>query len=154
MAKRKVFIIIIFCIVIVAALGFFVGTNIIDKNESKETFGSSISNGLEIKDFKEKLIQNSITIQEETAKAGNLIGAVEGYGYQINDKAIEIYKFDNNSKDELTTQNIKAAKEDGKVKMPSFNNIELDAIYNKGLVLVSYKGHPLESRIVEIFKGL
>ena len=93
-----------------------------------------------------------------TAEAENteceLIGASEGESYMISDSLIQVYKFDSTKSDELTVSNLKKAKEEGKVVMPSFNNYELKVVYHKGLILVNVEDHPDKDKIIEVFNNL
>lgn len=141
-------------------LGIYIKTkenpvNFISNYINKDSDTKNKSNKLSIEDFKSELIKNNFEITDEMTKLGSMIGANEvGYGYEINGSYIEIYEYDEESTEELTKQNIKSAKEKNVVTMPAFNNIELPAIYNKGLVLISYKDHPDKDKIVEIFNNL
>lgn len=126
-------------------------SNYIDKNNDTK----NKSNKLSVEDFKSELIKNNFEITDEITKLGTLIGAKEvGYGYEINGAYIEIYEYDEKNSEELTKQNIKSAKENNVVKMPAFNNVELPAIYHKGLLLISYEDHPNKDKILEIFNNL
>ena len=83
-----------------------------------------------------------------------LLGASEGESYMISDSLIQVYKFDSTKSDELTVSNLKKAKDEGKVVMPSFNNYELKVVYNKGLILVNVEDHPDKDKIIEVFNNL
>lgn len=111
-------------------------------------------NKLTIETFRNALKENNLEITNETSKAAGMIGASKGYGLEINGESIEIYEFDENSTDELTVKNIKSAKEEGDVTMPSFNNYTMKAKYNKGLVLTNYEEHPDRDKIISIFNEL
>ena len=107
-----------------------------------------------IEKFKEELVNNGIKINEETQKSASLIGAKEGYAFEINGQAIEVYEFDEKSTEELTKDNIKSAKNSGTISMPTFNNMTLNVKYNNGLCLVNYENHSDKEKIIEIFNNL
>ncbi|MBP3463770.1 MAG: hypothetical protein J6K45_04740 [Clostridia bacterium] len=163
----KTFIKVIIGLIIVAVftvgglcLGIYIRTkenpvNYISNHINEESETKNLSQDLSIEDFKSALLKNNFEITDEITKMGTLIGANElGYGYEINGAYIEIYEYDEKSSEELTKQNIESAKEKNVIIMPAFNNVELPAIYNKGLMLVSYEEHPNKEKILEIFNNL
>lgn len=160
MAKRKYIIIVIILAICISIIGLIVFKGINKNNEdSKNTqkVNSKIEEKQEvsIENLKKKIAENGLEITDETTKIGTLIGANEvGYGYEINGDYIEVYEYDENSSEELTKQNIKSAKEKNIITMPAFNNAELTAMYNKGLMLVGYEEHPNKEKIIEIFNNL
>ncbi len=110
---------------------------------------------IKIDDFKKKLEEAEIEVEDETENTEcNLIGASEGVSYKISDNEIQVYRFDFDKPDELTVANLKKAQEEGKVAIPSFNNVEIKVLYNKGLILVNFEDHPDQEKIVEIFNNL
>lgn len=106
-----------------------------------------------IEDFKTKIEESELTISDTIQKSAELIGAEEGIGYEIDGAVIEVYKFNENSTDDLTKTNIESAKKDEKISMTTFN-MTLNAKYNKGLCLVGYENHPDEEKILEVFNSL
>ncbi len=149
--KTKVWPLVVALILILAILGISV-YYIVEDESILDVFKENKK--LEIIDFKEALEHKGLVISNTTNKIGELIGATEGYSYSINGVDIEVYKFDENSSEELTKNNIKSAKEKGTITMPDFNNITFNALYNKGLVLLSYEQHPDKDKIIEIFNSL
>ena len=145
---------IVFFILAIVIGAVCLGINMSNNEDAKETLANIVKKELTIEDFKRALSENGLIITKETRKAGEMIGAEEGYGYEINGVSIEIYKFDLESTDKLTVNNIKMLKSESKVVMPDFNNIELEAIYNEGLALMNYKEHPNQSKILNIFNNL
>ena len=148
--------IIIFLIIVVLISGgiYFFMKNKNDMEQPVNSSSESINKETSIKEFKDKLQTNGLTISEEIQKSATLIGAEEGYGYIIDDVSIEIYRFDENSSDDLTKSNIKSAKNEEKITMPTFNNMEMKVKYNNGLCLVNYENHPNKDKILEIFNNL
>ncbi|WP_346880447.1 hypothetical protein [Clostridium sp. UBA3061] len=85
----------------------------------------------------------------------NLVGAVNGYFYKINDVAIEVYKFDLNSKNPLTVENIKMAKESSKIKLDLQQGpLEVPAEINNNLIISAIDMHPDKDKIVKVLKDL
>lgn len=152
MTKKSINIVVllILLIVIVSILGIFLYNkeHNIDRN-------SKVEESISIEDFKNKLEEKNIEIEEEN-KSDNpgIIGASEGVTYVISNEQIQIYKFDLNSTEELTKSNIKKAKEEGKTVLPEFDNHEIKVIYNKGMILTNYEDHPQKDEIVEAFESL
>lgn len=120
----------------------------IDENKSQK------SSTVTIEELKNALENSGYVITNEITKSAELIGGKEGIGLEINGKFIEVYDFDLNSNEELTKSNVKSAKDNGKIIMPSFGNYELNAKINKNLILVSYDSHPDKDGILEVFNSL
>lgn len=156
--KEKLFLII--DLILILLFGVIIVINI---SKKQNTIVSNTTNQIEteannstltIKLFKENLIKNGFTISNEIQKAAELIGANEGYGFEIDGSTIEIYNFNLNSEDSLTKSNINSAINEGKVYMPSLNNYSINAKINKNLVLVSFDAHPDKDKIIKIFNEL
>lgn len=124
-----------------------------------------IENGKEVKElvketvaigeFKKKLEENEIKIDEETeSTSSDMIGASEGKIYKIGDSKIRVYKYDLNQTSELTVSNLKLAQESEKVKIPSLDDLEIEVVYNKGLILMNDEDFDNKEKIIEIFKDL
>ena len=104
------------------------------KQETKELVKDSVS----LDDFKKKLEESDIKIDEENENTEcEQIGASEGTTYIIENQEIQVYRFDFNKSEEITVTNLKMAQEEGKIILPSFNNIEIKVTYNKGLILIN-----------------
>lgn len=153
--NRVLVIISILVIFIAASLSIFLYNKEHKVKENKEEVQELEKEVLKIDEFKKKLEEAEIKIEDETEnKECNLIGASEGVSYKISDKEIQVYRFDFDKPDELTVSNLKKAQEEGKILMPSFNNVEIKVLYNKGLILVNYEDHPEKDKIIEIFNNL
>lgn len=152
MSKKGIITIIIVIALIVCAV-LFIGGNKQKNEPTQESSSDPVKEGITINDFKDNLNNKGLNVTKETKKMGEMIGATEGCGYEINGKSVEVYKFDEKSTETLTVNNIEMAKTSGKIKMPDLN-MEFKAIYNKGLVLINYEGHPNEKEIVEVFNNL
>lgn len=155
------YIILVIIIIAVLAIGIYFIVN--NKGEestmtSTEAQQSTIGQTEEVKEtnieeFKTKLEESGLTISDTIQKSAELIGAEEGIGYEIDGEVIEVYKFNENSTDDLTKTNIESAKKDGKINMTTFN-MTLNVKYNKGLCLVRYENHPDKEKILEVFNNL
>lgn len=148
---KKVLKNIILTIILILSILLLTGCS---KEENVKTSSKVTLKQLSIENFKNELQKSGVTITNETNKLATMIGAEEGYGYEINGQIIEIYKFDEKSDNELTKSNIKSAKEKGIVTMPDFNNITISVKYNKGLILASYEQHPDKEKILKVFNSL
>ena len=121
------------------------------KQETKELVKESVS----LEDFKKKLEEAEIEIDEETENTEcELIGASEGVTYLIANQEIQVYRFDFNKSEEITVKNLKMAQDEGKIVLPSFNNIEIKVTYNKGLILINNEEHEDWNSILEVFENL
>lgn len=63
--------------------------------------------------FEANLEDGGLTLNDKAVKDAASIGALEGYGFNINGKPIEIYLFDSGSTDSKSIENLKSAKELG-----------------------------------------
>ena len=154
--NSRIIVLILFVIIVIAAvLGIFLYNKEHKVQTNKKETEELVEETANISDFKKKLQEAGLDI---TAEAENteceLIGASEGESYMISDSLIQVYKFDSTKSDELTVSNLKKAKEEGKVVMPSFNNYELKVVYHKGLILVNVEDHPDKDKIIEVFNNL
>lgn len=82
-------------------------TDMLDQNNmsGSDEFDQYIAN------FKDSLCAKGLLPEKESWKDAESIGAVAGYGLNINNSGIEIYLFDPLSNDEKTINNLKTAKE-------------------------------------------
>lgn len=156
MKKKTIISTILILIIILASMASIYFYNKEHKvNENKEEVKELLQEKASISDYKTKLEEASIEIVSEMENTEcQKIGASKGVTFMISGKIIQVYEYDENNTDELTISNIKLAKEEGKIVMPSMNNLEINVKYNKGLVLINYQGHPEEEKIVEVFESL
>lgn len=154
--NSRVIVFILFVVIIVAALlGIFLYNKEHNVQENKKKAEELVEETASIESFEKKLEEAKINITEEAINTEcELIGASEGKSYMISDTLIQIYKFDSTKSNDLTVSNLKKAKEENKVIMPSFNNYELKVIYNKGLILVNVEDNPDKEKIIEVFNNL
>lgn len=101
-------------------------------------------------DLLEQFKAAGLTVGEKEPKLSSMIGAKDGFGVNINGMPIEIYQFDISSTDETAVQNMKSAKDTGKINMLG---IDFPVKMNRDLMLVNYQGHPDEEKIVKVFTG-
>lgn len=64
-------------------------------------------------DFEEALEKAGLALEGKSSKEADTLGALEGYGFNINNMPIEVYLFDPENKDEKTVENLKTAGESG-----------------------------------------
>lgn len=154
--KRGILVVVLIVMIfLVAGLSIFLYNKEHRVEEIKKETKELVKDSVTIDDFKEKLLEAGIDIGAESENTDcDLVGASEGVSYTISEQDIQIYRFDFNKSDELTVSNLKRAQDDGKIILPSFNNIEIKIVYNKGLILISAEDHPEWERIVEVFNSL
>lgn len=63
--------------------------------------------------FERILGESGLMLNDKTVKDAVSIGALEGYGFNINGSPLEVYLFDLTSSDEKTKENLKTAEESG-----------------------------------------
>lgn len=155
MRNKKLIIlsIILIGVILITSISFIIISNSKTNETASKTNESKVKE-ITISNFKDKLEENGFVITDVSQKSANLIGAEEGFGYEINGEFIEIYKFNEESTEDLSKNNIKSAKSDEKISMPTFNNMKFNVKYNKGLVLMNYEKHPNKDKILEIFNNL
>lgn len=156
---KYIFIFIIIMVALAAGIYFIINNkgkkSTMTSTESQKSITERTEKEKEItiEDFKTKLEESGLTISDTIQKSAELIGAEEGIGYEIDGTVIEVYKFNENSTDDLTKTNIESAKKDGKINMATFN-MTLNVKYNKGLCLIGYENHPDKEKILEVFNSL
>ena len=124
-----------------------------------ETDGK-IDNRLET--FENSLKEAGMKLGEKAVKDATALGAMEGYGFNINDLPVEVYLFDKNSSEEWTVQNIESAEESQTVTIfgVEINGASptLECGFNDDLIVVfpmeSMMPHPDKEKIIEIFNQL
>ena len=154
--NRKTVTIILIAIIIIASIASIFFYNKEHRvNESREEVKELLQEKVSISDFKKRLEDVGLKIESETEnKESKAIGASKGATYIISGKTIQVYEFDLDNTEELSVSNIKKANEEGKVVMPSMDNLEINVKYNKGLVLLNYQEHPEKEKILEAFESL
>lgn len=66
-----------------------------------------------LKSFEAQLEASGLKLEDKTVKDAVSIGALEGYGFNINGSPLEVYLFEPESSDEKTKDNLKTAEESG-----------------------------------------
>jgi hypothetical protein len=136
--KRKYFLLSLFLILTI----FLSGCG--KETDTEEKIGLAIV----IEKFEEKF-----DVGDRKMKAFGMIGAEDGFGLIVEGEEIELYKFDPDSDDEKTRENIKSAKTTGTMKMEGFS---FPVIYNESIdvALMRYDEHPKRDEIIEVFKSI
>ena len=110
---------------------------------------------LSIEGFVKALETNGFRVSEVGKILSGMLGAEEGYKYTVNSRDIEIYRFDLNSKDPLTVENIKSAKESGTVRIPLKEGEHIMPVIMKGNIAVyGIDKHKDKEKILKIFDSL
>ena len=87
---------------------------------------------------------NGFTIGEKTAKAYEMVGAVDGFGIELNGANVEFYLYEPDSVD------LKTIQEKAQYNMEGF---VFPAIANGNIVLMGHDEHPDKDKIEELFKN-
>lgn len=157
---KKILSTIIVAIMLISMVGCTSNTSADTKKaDTKTTDTAKTGDSAEVKDFTFDTFVNALTKAgfkvEKGAKVAGCIGEKEGYAYKINGKEISVYTMDLKSKNPVTVNNIKMAKEKEKMNLNLQQGpMEVDAIINNNLVICEYAAHPDKAKIIEIFKGL
>lgn len=155
MKKNVIIILLIILIGIASVLGILLYNKEHKVIENEKQLKELVKETVAIEEFKKKLEESDIKIDEEAeSTSSEMIGASEGKVYTIGDSIIRVYKYDLNQTGELTVSNLKLAQENGKVKISSLDDLEIDVIYNKGLVLINDEEYENKDKIIEVFKSL
>lgn len=113
--------------------------------------------------FEEELKEVNLNLTNKVIKDAESIGALEGYGFNVNDVGIEIYYFDLSGKSEKTQKNLKTASEEGFITIfgVEINKKEITSkcSINDALVLIfpaeSFGlSHPNKDAIVQAFMNI
>ncbi|WP_156900476.1 hypothetical protein [Anaerovorax odorimutans] len=113
--------------------------------------------------FESQLEAIGLKLEDKAVKDAVSIGALEGYGFNINGSPLEVYLFDPTSSDEKTKENLKTAEESGYItifgveingKTPKAN-----CTFHDSLVLIfpaeDYgMTHPDKEAIIQAFMGI
>ncbi len=104
--------------------------------------------------FVNALQKENFKVEKGSPVAG-LIGEIDGYQYKINGTAIGVYRVDLNSKNPVTVENIKSAKESGKVKLDlQQGSTEVPGKINNNLLIMDFDKHPDKEKILKVFMDL
>lgn len=125
-----------------------------------ETTGA-IDNSISL--FEVALKNSKLDLKDKTVKDAASLGAVEGYGFNINTRPLEVYLFDPSSGDPKTAENLRTADESGFITIfgVEINGepIKPACILNGNLVLIfpmeeMIGEHPNKEAIVQAFLAI
>lgn len=131
-----------------------------EESDPKIEAGGKIDSQLET--FEKNLKGAGMKVGEKAVKDASALGAMEGYGFNINDIPVEVYLFDKSSSEEWAAENLKSAAESQSVTIFGVEingqSPTLECVLNDALVVIfpmeSMMPHPDKDKIVEIFKQL
>ncbi len=99
--------------------------------------------------------EEGLTVGERSMKGYSMMGAVAGFGVEIEGNEIELYLYDRETADSALLDNLEQAEETGEFFMETFNmNIPVyinGDIMMTGLEFGSFYTHPARDEIVEAF---
>jgi hypothetical protein len=122
--------------------------------DTTKTGDSSEAKNFTFDAFVDALKKEGFKVEKGDGMAG-CIGEKDGYAYKINGTDVAVYTMDLKSKQPVTVNNIKMAKESEKMKLDLQSGpMEVDAIINNNLVIMDYDKHPDKDKIVKVFKDL
>jgi len=113
--------------------------------------------------FEQNLAESGLTLENKTAKDASSLGALEGYGFQINGKPFEVYLFDQGSREEWSVENLRTAEQSGFI---TIYGVEINGespkencTLNENLVLIfpmedMFGAHPDKETIVNAFMAI
>ena len=93
--------------------------------------------------------KQGLEVGEVTMKAFEMMGAVDGFGIDVEGEQIELYLFDPETANEETLANLEDARSVGKFSMSGFS---FSVIMNGNILLTRYGEHSEKDRILEVFK--
>lgn len=122
--------------------------------DTTKTGDSSEAKNFTFDTFVDALKKEGFKVEKGAAMSG-CIGEKDGFEYKINGTGIGVYTMDLKSKQPVTVNNIKMAKESEKMKLDLQSGpMEVDAIINNNLVIMDYGKHPDKDKIVKVFMDL
>lgn len=90
-----------------------------------------------------------LSVGKITPKAYEMLGAIDGFGIEVEGEQIELYLFDLATADEDTLKQLDSARTFGKMSM---SGITFPVIMNDGITLTRFDEHDEKDKIIEIFK--
>ena len=114
------------------------------KEEVKQEQSKSLS-GI-VNHFKD----NGFIVGDVHTKAFEMLGAVDGFGIDVDGEQIEFYLFDRTSANEETLKNLEDAEVLGKINMSGFS---IPAKINEDIILLRYDEHPNKDKVIETFNN-
>jgi len=94
--------------------------------------------------------EHGLVIGDKTGKAFDMLGAVNGFGVEVNGQNIELYLYDLEKADDSTLESLESVKANGMMTMSGFS---FSAKINGNLLLTAYDEHPDKDKIVELFSN-
>gem|GEM_PF-2430930 len=110
---------------------------------------------LSIDGFAEALKANGFRVSMEGPLVCDMLGAAAGIKYKVNSTTLDVYEFDLNSKNPLTVENIKSAKESGTVRMQlQQGDFTAPVVINGNIAVNGIENLKNKEKALEIFNGL
>lgn len=113
-----------------------------------------------LKSFEAQLEASGLKLEDKAVKDAVSIGALEGYGFNINGSPLEVYLFEPTNSDEKTKDNLKTAKESGYITISGVEingkTPQVKCTMNGNLVLIfpledMLGAHPDKEAILQAF---
>lgn len=117
------------------------------KQEQIEKEKSQYINPLD--NLKKELVNSGLAIGENQMLAFSMVGATNGYKFDVNGKSIEIYYYDVKNLSKEQKQFYDQA-QNGSMSVNGFN---FPVVFKNNLVLVIPDGHPQKDKILEVFNN-
>ncbi len=94
--------------------------------------------------------QQGFSVGKITAKVYQMMGAVDGFGIEVQGQQIELYLFDPATASQETLDQLKDAETIGKF---SFSGISVPVVKNGNIILTRFDDHPEKDRILAAFRS-
>jgi peptide subunit release factor RF-3 len=114
-----------------------------EENQESEENEASESADL-LADVLNHFESNGFTVGEKTLKAFEMVGAVDGFGIELDGENVEFYLYESDSED------LEEMKTTGQYNMDGF---VINAQVNGNVALMGYEEHPEADKIVEVFNS-
>jgi uncharacterized protein YcfL len=112
-----------------------------------------IKKELSIDNIIQAIKDNGYTVGEKESMFAQMIGADEGYKFAVDDKQIEVYRYDIKTPDEKKQESIKEIKNTGYVTVQGLDTkIKITLIKNYGIVFTEET--PNQNEIIKIINNL
>lgn len=120
----------------------------VNKDEVKQETNIPKEKGLA--DVVQYFKSQGFKVGEVKTKAFDMLGAIDGFGIDVDGEQIELYIFDPNKANDETKKNLDDAEKIGKF---SAFGMSIPVIKNGNIILMRYSEHSNKEKIIQTFKN-
>lgn len=94
--------------------------------------------------------QNGFTVGEKITKDYSMVGAVDGFGIELDGEEVEFYLYDPDTADDETLQRLEDAETLGTITMW---NMTFPALLNGDIMMINHDEHSNKDEVINIFNS-